>query len=654
MFETMKLRSKLLSLGISLSVIPLLITGAVVYHQGEKMAQDAGDACIELALSDLDHIAKGIYHMCDTQDQLLGKWVSSAKEVAKRRIAQEGELNFDESGTESYMAVNQFSKAARRVELPKLKAGAKALDDGLVEDIADTSGATCTIFQRIGKSRDLLRIDTTARKADGKKALGTYLPARKPDGSQSEISRSLLSGESLSCRSELMGTWYIGNYSPLFDERNNVIGAIYVGVPQESIAALRQAIMKTKVGKTGYVYVLDSSGNYVVSEDGSRDGENLWNSQDSDGNYFIREICKKAVNLEAGEIAEQQYPWKSEAKAEARNKIARVCYFEPWDWVIGVGSYEDEFKKAQLQVQEANQSSNAILFAVTLAALFGSIIAWTLVSGRLTNKINEIVQLLNAASEQVASASSQVAMASQQMAEGASEQASSLEEISSSLEEMTSMTSMNAESAEKANDLSRGAKEVAGKGLHSMERMSSAIDSIKSSADETGKIVKTIDEIAFQTNLLALNAAVEAARAGEAGKGFAVVAEEVRNLAQRSAEAAKNTSQLIEESLKNADNGVRSSEEVQGSLGEISSSVGDVTQVISEVSGASKEQAEGIGQVNTAMAQLDKVTQSNAANAEESASAAEELSSQAVDLRTAVKDLQFIVNGRQGRASHSS
>jgi cell pole-organizing protein PopZ len=177
------------------------------------------------------------------------------------------------------------------------------------------------------------------------------------------------------------------------------------------------------------------------------------------------------------------------------------------------------------------------------------------------------------------------------------------------------------------------------KSREAMTRMGDAITRIKSSSDQTAKIIKTIDEIAFQTNLLALNAAVEAARAGDAGKGFAVVAEEVRNLAQRSAEAAKNTAALIEESQQNANNGVSVSNEVAGILSGIVESVQKLSQLIGEVSAASDEQSKGIEQIGTAVTEMDKLTQSNAANAEESASASEELAAQAKELGEMVQIL---------------
>lgn len=317
--------------------------------------------------------------------------------------------------------------------------------------------------------------------------------------------------------------------------------------------------------------------------------------------------------------------------------------------VTSARTLQEEASDARaIQKTEMKSSMTAtttfMLLLAIISTVAGSLLAYVITRG-IVGPINRVIDGMKAGSEQVATASAQVSSASQQMAEGASEQASSLEEVSSSLEEMTSMTKQNADNAREANTKSTDAKEAATKGTDAMSKMSDAIGKIKVSADETAKIIKTIDEIAFQTNLLALNAAVEAARAGEAGMGFAVVAEEVRNLAQRSAEAAKDTSELIAESQINADNGVKVSEEVGVILSEISHTVDTVTGLIAEVTAASVEQSEGINQVNIAISQVDQVTQSSASNAEESASASEELSSQAEELKDMVGMLVSIVNG---------
>jgi methyl-accepting chemotaxis protein len=657
----MKLKTKLITAALTLTIISMAMVSVTVLIQNRRVVAVSAEENNKLAVADLDHIANGIYAMCQAQQDLLQQHLDSSLNVARKTLTSGGSVSVS-SETVPWKAVNQFTGSGTDISLGKMYVGETWLgsiqdsqtEAPVVDEVRRLVGGTCTIFQRVNDTGDMLRVCTNVQKKDGARAIGTYIPAAGADGKGSAVIASLLRGETYRGRAFVVDRWYVTAYEPLFDGSKKVIGALYVGVPEESVTSLRQAVIRTKVGQTGYVYVLDSAGKYVISKDGKRDGENLWEAKDASGNLFVQEIVKRGKALKPGEVAELTYPWKNADDKVIREKLSRIVYFAPWDWVIGVGSYADEFYVARDKAIAIGQQSNLILLGVAGVSITVTILIWLFIAAGLTRKLNAIVAQLTEGAEQVASASGEVSSASQALAEGATEQAAGLEETSSSLEEMSSMTKQNADNAQQANVLAGEAKKAANNGAEAMGRMSKAINDIQKSSDETAKIIKVIDEIAFQTNLLALNAAVEAARAGEAGKGFAVVAEEVRNLAMRSAEAAKNTSAMIEGSVKNAKNGVGISTEVGKVLGEIVTNIGKTTDLVAEIAAASQEQARGVDQVNTAVSQMDKVTQQNAANAEESASASEELSAQAATMKDIVGELVAIVGGTHAKTDTTS
>jgi methyl-accepting chemotaxis protein/methyl-accepting chemotaxis protein-1 (serine sensor receptor) len=325
------------------------------------------------------------------------------------------------------------------------------------------------------------------------------------------------------------------------------------------------------------------------------------------------------------------------------------------DEVEAIAAKIEALQKTKLADMAAEGSRDEAFGATLLAVLA---VAGILALGVALYVVHGMVRALagtlhnlRSGAEEVTGAATQVATSAQNLSQGSTEQAASLEETSASMEEMASMTRKNAENSQQAAQLMQEVDHLVTGSNKALGNMMSSMTSIRDSSDKVSKIIKTIDEIAFQTNILALNAAVEAARAGEAGMGFAVVADEVRSLAQRSAQAAKDTAALIEESIANSQEGHAKVEVMEQAIAAITTSVGRVKGLITEVSEASRQQSQGIDQVAQAIAQMEKVTQSTAASAEESAAASEELNAQAETTMAEVVRLEaMVVSARASRA----
>ena len=639
------------NVGTRISAVTFALTGVIIAALIATITVSTSSMFERRAI---DSVRSELHGVASTVE-LFNKTVSSQAVSFGRifRAGLPGEFALDEATT--------VDIGGRQVPTLSVAGQPLNLDFTAPDSFTERTGGNATIFAASGE--DFVRVTTSVKKENGERAVGTALDKASP------AYPALRAGRTYVGLTTLFGKQFITQYEPVRDGAGRVVGALYVGVDiTADVAALKERIRAVKVGDTGYFYVLSAApgktyGDLIVHP--SKEGDNILDSQSADGHPFIKEMLEK----KEGTI---RYDWQNPGETATREKFAAYSEMKDWHWVIAGGTYLDEITAAATELRNrfillglaALGALAAVLYFLVRATVTRPLAEVQAVAtriadgdltaqvtprrddeiGRLTGAINEIGARLSSVVGQVRDGAEHIATASQEISTGnldlcsrTEEQAASLATTASSMDQLTTTVRQNADNARQADQLARSASSVAQKGGSTVSQVVARMDSIAQASRKISDIIGVIDGIAFQTNILALNAAVEAARAGEQGRGFAVVASEVRNLAQRSAAAAKEIKTLIDASNSEVNAGSQLVAEAGTTMQEVLDSVQRVTDIMSEISSASQEQTQGIEEINRSVVEMDTVTQQNAALVEEASAAAQAMHEQADALARSVR-----------------
>ncbi|PKN82618.1 MAG: hypothetical protein CVU51_13285 [Deltaproteobacteria bacterium HGW-Deltaproteobacteria-1] len=394
----MTLKRKIIGLAVLAAVLPVVVMMILMASFEASISEMTSKELSDVARTNMAQIARDVYALCETSNNLIQKKINNGLNIAGNILKQHKGIEAAKE-TVVWNAVNQVTRQTQKVELPRLMAGGVwlgqnrdlAIPTPIVDEVEKLVGVTCTIFQRMNDRGDMLRVATNVEDLEKKRAIGTYIPAVLPDGTDNPVTAAVLKGQSYRGLAYVVNTWYLTAYEPITDKAGKIIGMLYVGEKLESVASLRKAIMEMKVGKVGYVGVIggkgEHKGRYIISKDGARDGESIWDQKDMYGNNTVQTIVANALKQPKGEVFYHEYIWQNPGDFQPRKKVSSVIYFEPFDWVIVAGTYEDDFFGPIGHVHKMIQSQFVKLILAGLLIILVSVLLAVFLARRLTNPL---------------------------------------------------------------------------------------------------------------------------------------------------------------------------------------------------------------------------------------------------------------------------
>ena len=559
-----KLKTKVIGLAVAAALLPMLVMSVLTFAQKSRIHDTLNAELKQYVRDNAAQIARNVFHMCETTNRVLETQALHNLKVASLLLKEKGGLSLSADKKTLWKATNQFTRKAVSDDLPAATVGGALLKPGLdnaarlpvVDQTVNLVGGTCTIFQRMNESGDMLRVATNVMTADNRRAIGTYIPAVRPDGSADPvIAKVVKRGETYNGPAYVVNSLYITAYEPIRNAEGATVGMLYVGVKIEAIGSLRKVIKDIVVGKTGYVYVLgghgERKGAYIIAKklkaQKDRDGENIWDTRASDGTPFIQNIVTAATKLPPKRVGYDSYPWKNPGDPAPRMKTTAFTYFKPWDWVIAAGAYSDDYRDAERKIDymlnimlivwmgiglvllavitkvafvvgakiadpisaitEVTQiiargdlhQATADLDALGDPALIGQDETGRLIAavGAMTGNLNSLVGQVQRSGIQVTSSTTQIAASARELEATTAEQAASTSEVVGAAKEISATSQGLAETVAEVTDVTADTAALAGAGQADLAVM---LDTMRQLADATRSISARLSAINEKAN----------------------------------------------------------------------------------------------------------------------------------------------------------
>ena len=663
MFPTLTLKKKLLGFGILLTIIPLLTAFGFVLYQNRIKTRLASQESIKMANVDLEHIVDGILTLARTQQEVIEKSQTTALNVADDITKNAGGFNFSHE-SETWEAVNQYTKQTRRIKLAKMYLGEQWLGKisdknqavPLVDEILSLTDTTCTVFQKMNDKGDMLRVATNVIKKDGNRAIGTYIPATNPDGKPNPVIASVLQGKTFIGRAYVVNGWYITAYKPLYDGQNTLVGLLYAGIPQESTTTLRNALMNMVIGKTGYVFVLDSSGNYVISRKGKNDGKNIMELKDESGNLFVKAMINKVREAKDSEIVSHTYTWKNPATNGVETKLVKLGYFKPWDWIIATGSFEREFLDSVHHIAESSRKGNIALLILISVSVVAVIVVWIFVAKGIMGQLGGDPSAIAAVAKSIANGDLSLAFQGTEnertgvyadMFLMTANLTRMIQEIQGGVNTLsvsaTGLSGISEQMHDNSEQTSQNSIRVAAAAEEMTSSMASVAGSTKEAASNIELIVVAAEEMSSTINEIAGNTSTGSQTTAHAVEKASQVSEKVNALGHAASEISKFTDTISDISeqtnllaLNATIEAARAGEagkgfavvagEIKALAQQTAEATGEIGSKIAGVQATTQDSVEAIGEIVAIIDEINTIVTSVATAIEEQSAATQEIS----------------------------